>query len=75
MNQKLLYILILLIIYTILNKTSDKFIEYLSEEDPLCPILKDEWNEKKCGNFLGIGDHTNCSRIKEEAKKLNCNLN
>jgi len=73
MNQNLLYVLLLLVAYTILNKTSEKFIEYLSE-DPLCPILKDEWVEKNCGNLFGIGYHEDCPRIKEEAEKLGCKL-
>jgi hypothetical protein len=74
MNQNLLYVLLFLVAFTVFNKTSEKFIENLSEEDPLCPILKEEWVEKKCGRLLGIGEHEDCPKIKEEAEKLKCKL-
>jgi hypothetical protein len=74
MLKNILILLILLIVYTILNKTSDKIIEKLTEESPLCPILKEEYQDKKCGALFGIGEHTDCAKIKAEAEKEGCQL-
>lgn len=75
-NQRLnlLYVLLFLVIFTIFNKTSEKFIEYLTEEDPLCSVLNEEYKEKNCGKFLGIGEHADCSAIKKELNDLGCKL-
>jgi hypothetical protein len=75
MNINLLYILLFLVAFTIFNKTSEKFIENLTEENPLCLILKEEYEQKKCGGLLGLGEHEDCSKIRKEAENEGCQLN
>jgi hypothetical protein len=74
MNQNILYVLLFLVVFTFLNKKSEKFIEQLTDEDPMCPVLKEEYQQKKCGGLLGLGEHEDCKKIREEAESMKCSL-